>query len=41
LIGIDIYEIRIQANAHVIRLVASDLEVSNVTAAYSPFVVPN
>ena len=38
-VGIEFHEIRIEANAHRITLVFSDLEVSDVAVDYAPFVV--
>lgn len=39
-VGIDFHEVRIEGNAHAVRLVFSELEVSEVAAGYAPFVVP-
>jgi hypothetical protein len=38
-IGIPFHEIRVEANAHDIRLVAADLTVSVLSLGYAPFVV--
>ncbi|MGH3240650.1 MAG: hypothetical protein ACRDNL_09720 [Spirillospora sp.] len=38
-LGIDFYEVRIQTNAHDMKLVFSDLRVSELPAGYAPFTV--
>jgi hypothetical protein len=38
-VRIDFHEVRIEANAHTLTLVFSDLEVSKVAIGYKPFVI--
>src|SRR4249920_1081891 len=38
-IGIDFHEVEIETNAHLINLVASDLDVTQVDPGFAPFVV--
>ncbi|MEV6107446.1 hypothetical protein AB0M28_22465 [Streptomyces sp. NPDC051940] len=38
-IGLDFHEVRIETNAHDLRLVFSDVAVSELTTGYAPFTV--